>query len=251
MISLPKAVTEAGTLLSMRRTLLAILMVNSLGAILLQAPTFADVLILKNGRTLNGQITFQDQRLTFITLYAGGELILRNEEIASAAVSVPTASPTLIPVTPTIPPGSLPESTRVPSAPTATPSRTPSPSPTLEPTPHWLRPIRFRLLDKQELRTLLARRFVYHLIIEETTTPWETKQMLIRLMDRYRKEEKWADAIEIRFYGIDSKGKRYEWPFAVADYAPEGDWSKAAASSPRSRFLLRLKINNQVEYLRP
>ena len=106
-------------------------------------------------------------------------------------------------------------------------------------------------MDKQELRTLLARRFVYHIIIEEKVSAWEAKQMLIRLTDRYRAEEKWADAIEIRFYGLDPKGKRYGWPFAVADYAPEGDWSKAAASSPRSRFLLRLKINNHVEYLRP
>lgn len=235
----------------MRPMLLAALLMSLLGATLCPALCLADTIILKNSRTINGQITFRDPQFTFITLYAGGELMLRNDEIVSATFSGSTSSPTP-PATPLTSSAGLPDNpTQVPSPPPATPSRTPSPRPTAKPTPGWLRPIRFRLLDKQELRTLLARRFAYHIVIEEVVSTWEAKQMLIRLMDRYREEEKWADAIEIRFYGLDPKGKRYEWPFAVADYAPEGDWGKAAASSPRSRFLLRLKINNHVEYLRP
>ena len=67
-------------------------------------------------------------------------------------------------------------------------------------------------------------------------------------MKQYRKEEKWADAIEIRFYGLDQKGKRFEWPFAVADFAPEGDWDKAQANIPGNLYLLRLQIHNNVEY---
>lgn len=241
-----------GTLQAMRGVCLALLSISLLGATLFPAPGVADTLILDNGRTLRGQITFRDHQFTFITLYTGGELMLRNDQIVSASSSDSTPTPTSpAEASPAGPPWLLYTPAEHPATPTDTPGPTPSPQPTAEPTPRWLRPIRFRLFDKQELRTLLARRFVYHIIIEEEISTWEAKQMLVRLMDRYRQEEKWADAIEIRFYGLDPKGKRYEWPFAIADYAPEGDWSKAAASTPRSRFLLRLKINNHVEYLKP
>ncbi len=235
----------------MRRILFVALLFSSLGAAWLLVPSVADTIILRNGRTLNGRITFRDSRFTFITLYRGGELMLRNDEIASAATSDATPSRPLVSPTATPAPWFPENLPLAPAIPTVTPTWTPAPVATLEPTPAWLRPIRFRLLDKQELRTLLARRFVYHLVVEEEITAWETRELLVRLMNRYRDEEKWADAIEIRFYGLDPKGKRYEWPFALADYAPEGDWGKAAASSPRSRFLLRLKINDHIEYLRP
>jgi len=219
---------------------------------MLTASASAETVFLKNGRSLNGRITYKDSDQTRIELYMGGEMILKNEEIASIDTSQEKTENVKNqasgkPARPTATPAPD-EIIVLDSVMKATPTPTPTATPRPTPTPLQLRPIKFRRVDKQEHRTLLARRFVYHIVVEEKIENWETRALLIQLMRMCLLDAKYADGIEVRLYGLDSKGKIYEWPFAVADYAPEGNWDKAQANIPKDRYLLKVKIQDEIEY---
>lgn len=213
-------------------------------------PAESVIVILKNGRSLEGNIVFQDENQMFFALNRGGQIIIPAEEIESLIgldiEKTATATATEgVPPTPTITPMIDLNSLRKP---TSTPTGTPEPKGT--PTPIRLRKIEYRLFDKQEHRTLLSRRFVYHIDIMEDLTDWETKHLLLKLLKRYCREEVYADAIKIRLYGQDSKNRRFDWPFAVADYAPYGNWEKSEANRPRNTYLVKLSIRNKTEFVR-
>ena len=219
-------------------------------------PADAVIVFLKNGRTLRGRITHQDKSHTHLELPQGGVLILENEEIDSIRDSLPKPDTKITQPEPPVRNSLL--------WPTPTPSdnniiildslqnatHTPTPTATSAPTPRpfQLRPIKFRRIDKQEHRTLIARRFVYHIVVEEKIEDQEIRYLLIRLMQMCILDAKYADGIEIRLYGTDPKGKIYDWPFALAVYAPEGDWEKAQANIPKSKYRLKIKIKDKIEY---
>ncbi len=210
----------------------------------------AEIITLKNGSTLTGRITHQDENMTFLELSIGGEMTLDNDDIVSISDTEGNLNVVFTPMQRKTEPA---VSTPAPDAivvirDTPTPTLTPLPTPT--PTPLKLRPIKFRRVDKQEHRTLLARRYVYHIVVEEPIEDWETRLLLAKLMKLCLQDAKYADAIEIRLYGLDERGKTFDWPFATGVYAPEGDWEKADASIPRSQFLLKVVIQGEAEFYR-
>lgn len=234
----------------MGRSLSSIIVLGYAVFILLAVSVRAEIITLKNGSTLTGRITHQDENFTFLELSIGGEITLNNVDIVSISdregslnVIFTPAQPKTAPAVATPAPDAI-----VVIRDTPTPTKTPRPTPT--PTPLKLRPIKFRRVDKQEHRTLLARRYVYHIVVEESIQDWETRLLLAKLMKLCLQDAKYADAIEIRLYGLDERGKTFDWPFATGVYAPEGDWEKADASISRSQFLLRVVIQGEAEFYR-
>lgn len=223
--------------------------------LLFQQLALAETVVLKSGRTLQGEITYQDENLIHLILSSGLQVVLEMDTIQTIngfPPGHPTATPEEIPltaVTPVWTPEPVPEARMTPS-PGFAPSIISGSMFQPTPTPRFRRNFKIHFIDKQEHRTLLARRYVYHIGVEEEITDWEARHFLIERMRYYRREEIWADAIEIRLYGRDSRGRRYEWPFAVATYAPEGEWEKAQADISRNEFLLRIRIHDQVEMIK-
>ncbi len=216
----------------------------------LSASARAEIVTLKNGSTLTGRITHRDDNFTFLELSIGGEITLDNGDIVSISDTEGNLNVVFTPI-----PRKTEDTVSTPAPDaivvirdTPTPTMTPLPTPT--PTPLKLRPIKFRRVDKQEHRTLLARRYVYHIVVEEPIEDWETRLLLAKLMKLCLQDAKYADAIEIRLYGLDERGKTFDWPFANGVYAPEGDWEKADASIPRSQFLLKVVIQGEAEFYR-
>jgi hypothetical protein len=219
----------------------------------------AETIYLKNGRTFQGEITGRDEQNTYIRLYAGANLILSNEDIVK-----PSPTPETTPTE-----KDLEEKPAEPATSTPIPERRtprliifrpqdgrlpPSPTPTSTPSPVRVADkvqVEVRRVHKQPLRTLLARRFVYHTVVENDPDYEETKEYFLKKLGQYRQEEVWADAIEIRLYGVNENGLQYEWPFASATWAPGGEWSKARANTPHNQFKIRIKYFDKVEDVKP
>lgn len=238
------------------RARLRIYLLSILAAFLVvsvEPPAKAAVVFLKSGRTVEGEITFRDAKRTFINLRIGGELILNNEEIVSIENNKKHKKRSQLPGYRAVEPAltATPADNSIvilDSLLHATSTPTPIPPPKRTPTPRRLREIKPRRFEKQEHRTLLARRYVYHIVVEEQLDEWETRIFLMKQMNFCRKDAKYFDAIEIRLYGIDEKGQEYKWPFAGATFAPEGEYEKGEANIPRDCYMLKIKIQDKVEY---
>ena len=93
-------------------------------------------------------------------------------------------------------------------------------------------------LRSQNLDTSLgARRVRYDIQIPQNTEESQIDLILNEAVDHYKKKRE-VDAMVIRLYW-----KNSEIPYAMAEWAPYGIWSKAEKGVPKSLFKIKIREN--------
>ena len=100
---------------------------------------------------------------------------------------------------------------------------------------------KYKLLRSHNIDTGGAKRTVYHIEIDKILGDEEIKKILEQAVKDLAKKRA-VDALAVALY---FKGTSH--PFAQADWAPYGDWSKAERGKPKSIFKTSISITQQLK----
>ena len=97
--------------------------------------------------------------------------------------------------------------------------------------------LRSKNIDASRWKNYLgAKRTQYDIEVAVNTGDEEIKKILAQAVKELAKK-RYVDALAVRLYLKDT-----DLPYAIAEWAPDGDWSKAERGKPKSSFKTSLKI---------
>lgn len=95
---------------------------------------------------------------------------------------------------------------------------------------------RYKLLRSKNLDYSIVRRTQYDIEVSANTSDEEIKNILEQAVKELAKKRE-VDALWVALYLKDTK-----LPYAIATWAPDGDWSKAERGKPKSIFKTSIEI---------